>query len=102
MGSDDSNPDTLRFLVNRCAQLEAGQATLKAQLHDLGGSDVTSSSGKMTFPGNFKSSGPYSQVLQSINVSVYVTRFSSGEIIYWYSGFCCPFSFSLISQLNLV
>ncbi|XP_057520107.1 uncharacterized protein LOC130800532 isoform X2 [Amaranthus tricolor] len=83
MGSDDSNPDTLRFLVNRCAQLEAGQATLKAQLHDLGGSDVTSSSGKMTFPGNFKSSGPYSQVLQSINVSVYVTRFSSGEIIYW-------------------
>ncbi|XP_057525386.1 uncharacterized protein LOC130804801 [Amaranthus tricolor] len=88
MGPQDSDSGLLQFMANRCSELEAGQASLKAQLDKLArsrrdGREVTSTSGDMTLPGNFKNGNPYSHVLQSINHSVHVTRPSSGEIIYW-------------------
>ena len=100
MGPQDSDSGLLQFMANRCSELEAGQASLKAQLDKLArsrrdGREVTSTSGDMTLPGNFKNGNPYSHVLQSINHSVHVTRPSSGEIIYWYYEFIIdPFQFN--------
>ncbi|XP_021754142.1 probable tyrosine-protein kinase DDB_G0283397 [Chenopodium quinoa] len=101
MGSDESNPALLRILVNKCAELEAGQTSLRSKLHEVVKHDisnysniknsnipgskhgVTSFAGGMTFPGNFRDSNPYNHVLQSINHAVHVTSPTSGEIIFW-------------------
>ncbi|KAL2902381.1 putative serine/threonine-protein kinase SIS8 [Bienertia sinuspersici] len=88
MGSEDSDPDFLKFLVDRCAELEARQSTLKSQLRQLNqdnqnhSDEMTSFSGSVTLPGNFRNTGPYTHVLQSINHAVCVTT-PSGEIIFW-------------------
>ncbi|KNA06762.1 hypothetical protein SOVF_177990 isoform B [Spinacia oleracea] len=95
MGADESNPVLLRILVNRCAELEAGQTSLRSKLHEVTQENenhpsnnntpvnMTSFPGGITFSGNFSSGTPFSRVLQSIHHAVHVTSPSSGEIIYW-------------------
>ncbi|KAJ8449300.1 hypothetical protein Cgig2_002432 [Carnegiea gigantea] len=95
MGSDESNPGLLQVLVDRCSELEASQASLRAQLVQLAAEEeqsrerekvneeLTSYSGGLTFPGNFRGRSPYGHVLQSMGHAVYVTRAPSGEIIFW-------------------
>lgn len=95
MGSDESNPGLLRVLVDRCSELEASQASLREQLVQLAAEEeksrvrekvneeLTSYSGGLTFPGNFRGRSPYGHVLQSMGHAVYVTRAPSGEIIFW-------------------
>jgi len=99
MGSNESNPGLLRVLVDRCSELEASQASLRAQLVQLAAEEekeeeqrrgrekvneeLTSSSGGLTFPGNFGGRSPYGHVLQCMGHAVYVTRAPSGEVIFW-------------------
>lgn len=87
MGSDEFNPG-----LPRVSELEPGQAGLRAQFDELAQDqrsrrekveEDTSSSGGLTFPGNFRNQYPYDHVLNSIGHAVYVAKASSGEIMYW-------------------
>ncbi|GAB4834345.1 hypothetical protein Ancab_032599 [Ancistrocladus abbreviatus] len=101
MGSDDSNSSIYRALVDRCNELEASQAKLKAEFDELvvqqrqnrtrktekevasfSGSSA-SDSGRNNFLENFKVGNPYRHVLQSMGHAVYVTKACSGEIRFW-------------------
>lgn len=86
MGSDESNPGLLRFLVNRCAELEAGQTSLRSKIDQLTLDQhhtLSNNHHVTSFPGIFRNNDPYYHVLQSIDHAVHVTSPSSGNIVFW-------------------
>ncbi|KAL9242838.1 hypothetical protein vseg_016798 [Gypsophila vaccaria] len=85
----NSAESLIRVIADRCSELEASHAILKTQLHDLVAATPPPSTAAeddapaTSFPGNFRSGGPYAHVLQCLNHAVHVISPTSGEIVYW-------------------